>query len=86
MSEKNTITVYTRDDCHLCEDAIETIQDVVDSTDIDVDVTLIDIDTTSELRDRYGERVPYVLVNDRPQFKYRVDQNELGRLLSDTSG
>lgn len=86
MSDQTTITVYTRDDCHLCEDAIETIQGVVDSTNLDIDVTLIDIDTTNELREGYGERVPYVLVNDRPQFKYHVDENELRRRLSDIDG
>lgn len=84
MSDQTTITVYTREDCHLCEDAIETIRDVVDATDTDIDITLIDIDTTSELRDNYGERVPYVFVNDRPQFKYHVNENELRQCLSGT--
>jgi glutaredoxin len=82
MSDRTTITVYTRDECHLCEDAIETIRGVVDSTDTDIDIVLIDIDTNSELRDRYGDRVPYVFVNDRPQFKYHVDENELREILS----
>jgi glutaredoxin len=82
MSEQATVTVYTRDDCHLCEDAIETIRDVVDSLSRDIDVTLVDIDTASELRDEYGERVPYVLVDDRPQFKYHVDENEFRGVLS----
>lgn len=82
MSEQITITVYTRDDCHLCEEAIETINSVVESTARDIDVTLIDIDTTSELRERYGERIPYVLVENRPRFKYRVDESELRKLLS----
>lgn len=29
------------------------------------------------LADEYGERVPYVLIEDRPAFKYRVDPTEL---------
>jgi glutaredoxin len=81
MADQTTITVYTREECHLCADAIETIRNVVGSTPHDIDVALIDIDD-SELQDEYGERVPYVLVDGQPAFKYRVNENELRERLS----
>lgn len=79
---RTTITVYTREECHLCADAIETIRNVADSVSCDVAVTLVDIDSDSQLREQYGDRVPYVLVDDRPQFKYRVDENELKAIVT----
>lgn len=70
------VTVYTREDCHLCAEAIGTIEAVVRDVETEVDLTLIDVDEAG-LADEYGERVPYVLVEDRPAFKYRVDPDEL---------
>lgn len=83
MAESITITVYTRNECHLCTTAIETIHHVVDSVPRDVDIALIDIAADDELRAEYGERVPYVFVDGRPQFKYRVDAAELRDILTD---
>lgn len=66
-------TVYTREDCHLCEEAVETLETVADEEGIELDLSLVDVDADPALREEYGERVPYVLLNDRPAFKYRVD-------------
>lgn len=71
-----TVTVYTRENCHLCEEALSTIRDVSDDVDRSVEVELVDVDEDPELRDAYGERVPYVLVDGTPKFKYRVDRTE----------
>lgn len=70
------ITVYTREDCHLCSEAIRTIKDVASEVDIDVDLSLVDVDEAG-LAEEYGERVPYVFVEGHPAFKYRVDPDEL---------
>lgn len=66
-------TVYTREDCELCDDAIETLRTVAEEEEIDLSLSVVDIDDDPELRDEYGERVPYVLLDDRPAFKYSVD-------------
>lgn len=76
MAEPTEITVYTRKDCHLCSEAIGTIEDVASEVETDVDLSLVDVDEAG-LEAEYGERVPYVLVDDRPAFKYRVDPDEL---------
>ncbi|NHN49881.1 glutaredoxin family protein [Halostella sp. JP-L12] len=75
--ESTTVTVYTRENCHLCEEALSTIRTVSDAVDRTVDIELVDVDEDPELRDSYGERVPYVLVEGTPKFKYRVDRDEL---------
>ena len=72
-----SITVYTREDCHLCDEAIATIRRVADEEDVPVDVELVDVDTDPDLREEYGERVPYVLVDGQPAFKYHVDEGRL---------
>lgn len=81
MSEVS-VTVYTREDCHLCEEAIATIERVADEDGVALDMELVDIDTDETLRDAYGERVPYVLIDGSPAFKYRVDEGRLRRKLS----
>lgn len=72
-----TVTVYTREECHLCEEAIATIRRVADDVATDVEVELVDVDEDPDLREQYGERVPYVLVDGNPAFKYRVDEAAL---------
>jgi glutaredoxin len=76
------ITVYSRENCHLCDEAVSTIDRVASTVDRAVELTVVDVDEDPELRAEYGERVPYVLVDGRPAFKYRVDEDELAALLS----
>ncbi len=81
MADPITVTVYSREECHLCEEAIGTIERVAREVDRRVEIREIDVDADPELAAEYGERVPYVLVEDRPAFKYRVDSEELRRRL-----
>jgi len=78
-----SVTVYTRENCHLCAQAVDTIERVADEEGVAVDMDLVDVDTDEELRAEYGERVPYVLLDGSPAFKYRVDEGRLRRKLSD---
>lgn len=82
MTEIRTVTVYTRNDCHLCEDAITVIRTVAESVAPPVEIELIDIDEQESLQAEYGDRVPYVLIDDQPAFKYRVDEQELQEKLT----
>ena len=85
MSEnptQTTVTVYTREDCHLCEEALKTIRRTSEEMQKDVSLDLVDIDETPELREQYGDRIPYVLIDGRPAFKYRVDKTALRERLS----
>ena len=77
-----SVTVYTRENCHLCEEAIDTIRRVAEAEAVDVDMDLIDVDSDDDLREEYGERVPYVLLDGSPAFKYRVDEHRLRRKLT----
>lgn len=76
-----TVTVLTREDCHLCSEAIRTVASVADSTS-GVEVRVIDVDEAG-LAEEYGDRVPYVLLDGRPAFKYRVDERALRRKIEE---
>ncbi|MBV0924373.1 glutaredoxin family protein [Halomicroarcula limicola] len=78
-----SVTVYTREDCHLCEEAIDTIERVADEEGVALSLSLVDVDGDPELREEYGERVPYVLLDGTPAFKYRVDERRLRRKLTE---
>jgi glutaredoxin len=72
------VTLYTREDCSLCVVARETIESVAADLDgVTVALDEVDVDTDPELADEYGERVPYVLVDGHPAFKYEVDERDL---------
>jgi len=77
-----SVTVYTRENCHLCSEAIDTIRRVAEAEGVALDLELVDVDTDDELREEYGERVPYVLLDGSPAFKYRVDEQRLRRKLT----
>lgn len=82
MTRPRTVTVYTREDCHLCEDAITAIRTVTESVATPVEIDLVDIDAEQSLRAEYGDRVPYVLIDGQPAFKYRVDEQRLRQKLT----
>ena len=77
-----SVTVYSREDCHLCADALETVREVAASIPHPVELHEVDVDGDPELAATYGERVPYVLIDGHPRFKYRVDEAELRRRLT----
>lgn len=77
------ITVYTREECHLCSDAIETVRNVQAASDREITVRIVDVDADPELRDEYGDRVPYVFVDGAPAFKFHVDEEELRSVVAD---
>ncbi|MBP1922237.1 glutaredoxin [Halorubrum alkaliphilum] len=72
-----SVTIYTRENCSLCVVARETIERVADDLGVAVELDLVDVDADPELAEEYGERVPYVLIDDHPAFKYEIDEREL---------
>jgi len=77
-----SVTVYTRDHCHLCAAAVDTIERVAAAEGVSIDMELVDVDADEALRREYGERVPYVLLDGTPAFKFRVDEARLRRKLT----
>ncbi len=81
MTERNSfpggLVLYTRADCHLCEEAKGEIRKHFG----DIPIREVDVDTDPALAARYGEEVPVGYVGGEKAFKYRVDPRRLRRLL-----
>lgn len=81
MSDPVDLTVYSREDCHLCAVALSRIETVSDETGVAVDVTEIEVDDDPELEAEYGDSVPVVFIEGDRAFEYTVDTDELARAL-----
>jgi glutaredoxin len=79
MKKCATVTLYTRPGCHLCDEAKASIR----AAGCDDEFTLeeINIDLDPELRERYGDHIPVVFINQTKAFKHRVDPREFKRKL-----
>ncbi len=74
------LTLYTKPDCCLCDEAAEALERVGARAPFDLEV--VDVSDDPELRERYGERIPVVLVDGEPAFEYVVDEAALEQRLS----
>ena len=71
----STITVYGRDGCHLCEDALAVVRRV--AADLAVEVRTVDIEADPALLRAYLERIPVVAVDGAEVYVYYVDEGDL---------
>jgi glutaredoxin len=72
----STVTLYTRQGCHLCEDAKAVL--VLHGLSVEE----VDIDQEPELKARYQECIPVVVIDGVERFRGRVNEMLLRRLLS----
>jgi glutaredoxin len=75
-----SVTLYTRQGCHLCDDAYALL------VRHDLRPKLVDIDADPALRERYNECVPVVEIDGRELFRGRINEVLLLRLLAHRSG
>ena len=73
------LTLITRHDCHLCEEMEVVIEQV--TADTDAVLEILDVDADPDLRARYSDEVPVLLIDGRKAFKYRVTAVELRQRL-----
>ncbi|WP_425398516.1 glutaredoxin family protein [Aeoliella sp.] len=71
--------LYTRDGCHLCDDAHQLLRSR------GVEPTLTDIDTRPDLLTKYNTCVPVVVVDGKVRFRGRIDPVLLDRLLQEAN-
>jgi len=73
------VEIYSKTDCHLCEEAKEILRRV--QREIPFELTEIDISGESPLFEHLKEDIPVVFINGRKAFKYRIDEGKLRRRL-----
>ena len=69
-----TLTVISRVDCHLCDEARRIVRLV--AKDLALVVLERDVDECEELQ-KYTDLVPVVLIGDDPHQHWRIDERQL---------
>lgn len=66
------VTLYTRKDCHLCDDAKASIRAATSLHRLPIVLHEVDVDTDADLRARYSNDVPVIVVDGVEAFRHRV--------------
>lgn len=74
------VTVYSRNGCHLCDEAEQIVAQVC--ADIGTDWERVDIDTDPALVERFTNEVPVTFVDGKQHDFWRVDPVRLRAALS----
>ncbi len=69
------VTLYSKSDCHLCEDALRTLCEVREELPFELDVR--DITADEALHRAYFERIPVVTLDGEELFEFFVDAEVL---------
>jgi hypothetical protein len=79
-----TLTLISKPDCHLCDDARAVIDQVTaplgDDTPLREELSILD---DPALFDRYWEEIPVVLINGKVHNYWRIDPARLARALEE---
>ena len=65
------VTVYSRQGCHLCEDAENILESLREELNFEIEV--IDIDIDAELVKLYSDQVPVIHIDGIHHDFYKVD-------------
>jgi len=66
-----TITIYSRQGCHLCDDAENVLESLREELNFEIEV--IDIDIDPELIKLYSDQVPVIHIDGNHHDFYKVD-------------
>jgi glutaredoxin len=64
--------MYSRQNCHLCDEAKEVVESARNTAEFEFQVIYIDGNT--ELEKEYGEEVPVTMINGKRHDYFRVDR------------
>ena len=76
-----TVTIYSKPDCHLCDEALAALARVREAHDFEL--VERDISTDDALLRAYFERIPVIEVNGEELFEFFVDEDALRARLDD---
>lgn len=74
------VEIYSKRGCCLCEEMKEVLLRV--QRDISFSIQEIDIESSPALYEAYKERIPLVIINGQPAFKFHMTDAELRRRLA----
>lgn len=74
------LTVYSKADCHLCEQALEVLRRI--QSECPFQLLVRDITTDDALHRAYFERIPVIALDGQELFEYFVDEKVLRQRLA----
>ncbi len=77
-----TLTLFTRDGCHLCDVALEELERIREKLPFSLEIVDLDREAPPEKRALYDWEVPVIELDGRKIMKYHVDEARLVRLLT----
>lgn len=83
-----TLTLLTKPNCHLCDDARSVVTSVIEQLGDGASVSLDEksILDDAELNQRYWDEIPVVLVNGKVHTIWRVDATRLRAAIEEAAG
>jgi glutaredoxin len=83
MGSVSKVLFYSRSGCHLCDVALETLEnlqnELASTTPFEIEVALID--GHPDLEREYGEKVPVTIIDGKPHDFWRVDPERFKKAL-----
>lgn len=74
-----TITLISKDECSLCDKALETLERIRAEKPFQIDVRKIEPGMPEY--EKYKEKIPVIIVDGKEMFYYRLGEHELRSLL-----
>ena len=84
MSIPVRVTILSRNDCHLCEVVYQIARRL--QSELHVEVQTVSIDNDKVLMERYGARIPVVLLDGVEHFVGAVTEGELRHAIKKRGG
>jgi len=79
MSEEIELTLYSKEECHLCDEMEKAINLLPAS--MNVKLRKIDISKNPELEEKYGREIPILFSGDIQLARYKVSPDVLQKKL-----
>ncbi len=67
----NVITIYSRPGCHLCDVALDVLENL--QKELDFDIEKLSIEGDPELERKYGDQIPVIKIDGEHHDFYSVD-------------
>jgi hypothetical protein len=74
------VEIFSKENCHLCEEAKAVITRVKADTEFEISITDINLDP--DIFEKYKYEIPVIHINGVIAFKYKVDETEFRRKLN----
>ncbi len=78
-SAPREVIIYSRPDCHLCDEAKAVIKRV--AARIPLNIREVNIDNDPDARAKFHEEIPVIFIDGKKAFKYRIEEAQLLRRL-----